>query len=373
MIKINHFEYRNILEESYGTNVPLMVHGTMGIGKSRAMKEFARAKAEELGLPFSCDPKDVNNEKVFLYLEFIAHLMDVGEMKGIIFPSEDRKRAEILPLGVFPSKGQGILFFDEVNLASPSVMNNLYQVFLNRRIGTTTIPKEYKIFAAGNTDSDAANIYDMPAPLRDRMLHVELTCPSVKEWVENYARPRGIDPRVVNYLLYKRDYLHTWDEDKDQMVFATPRSWEVVSCLLGGKKTSDITNRRTGLIQIASAVGEGIATDMIAFLKLTENTDLDKIIREGRVKNLPDDLGELYSLSASISMYFKEKTSEEEPSRELLGKIGSIIIDFLPRKEIAFNLLSMIQGSHKGFLDSLDKYYPELFERLADELLAIAL
>ena len=67
-----------------------------------------------------------------------------------------------------------VLFLDEMNSAAPSVQAAAYQLVLNKKVGTYTLPKGVGIVAAGNRMSDKGVTYRMPSPLANRFVHIEL-------------------------------------------------------------------------------------------------------------------------------------------------------------------------------------------------------
>jgi hypothetical protein len=67
-----------------------------------------------------------------------------------------------------------ILFLDEMNSAAPSVQSAAYQLVLNRKVGTYSLPDNVVIVAAGNREGDKGVTYRMPAPLANRFIHVEM-------------------------------------------------------------------------------------------------------------------------------------------------------------------------------------------------------
>jgi MoxR-like ATPase len=185
-----------------------MLTGTFGIGKTAAVRLFAMRKAKELGLIFSQSFEDVNDEKKFVFLVLPLHQYEPAEIKGLPFPNAERTQTVYLPVGLLPTKGQGIILLDEINLAPPMLQSNAYQLIEDRRLGFYTVPDGVMIIGAGNRDDDRGHTFDMAMPLNNRFLHAELAIPPVddievsgekiKGWATDYAIPSGVDHRIVN-------------------------------------------------------------------------------------------------------------------------------------------------------------------------------
>ena len=302
LVSGSHKELEALMPHIYNAESALMCHGHMGIGKTEFFAQFAKKKAEELKLRYSEDINDINKPDVFMFISFIAHQMDMAEVKGLMYPNKERTKTIVLPLGNLPSNGQGIILFDEINLAPPAIQNNLYQLVQRAQLGFYKVPDGYRCYCAGNTIEDGANIYDMPMPLNNRLVHFDFKVPSVDAWIEDYAIPNGIDHRIIAYLSWQRGHIFQYnpDSDEDVKAFATPRSWKYVSDLIKPVTDEDTVRSLTGL-----AIGESMGTEFTAFLALSTNFKIPKIFKE-RTLEIPTRVDLLYSLSTALVSYWKE-------------------------------------------------------------------
>ena len=48
------------------------------------------------------------------------------------------------------------------------------QLILDRRVGSYVVPEDWYVWAAGNRKEDRAAVFDMPAPLANRFLHLQV-------------------------------------------------------------------------------------------------------------------------------------------------------------------------------------------------------
>ena len=46
------------------------------------------------------------------------------------------------------------------------------QLILDRRVGSYRVPRDWFVWAAGNRKEDRAAVFDMPAPLANRFIHL---------------------------------------------------------------------------------------------------------------------------------------------------------------------------------------------------------
>ena len=113
-----------------------------------------------------------------------------------------------------------VLFLDEMNQAPQSVQAAAYQLILNRRLGTYTLPDNVLIVAAGNRESDRGVAYRMPSPLANRFVHLEMGV-DFDDW-QVWALENKIHSDVVGYLTSNKMDLFNFDPKTASRAFATP-------------------------------------------------------------------------------------------------------------------------------------------------------
>lgn len=179
-------------------------------------------------------------------------LIQMDEDQNIIMPESSIREMDEL---------NAILFLDELNSAPQSVQAAAYQLMLDRKIGEYTLPANVAIMAAGNRASDRGVVNKMASPLANRLAHIEIE-PVFEDWAE-WAGLVGIRSEVIGFLTASRQHWNTFEQNKDNIVFATPRSWDFVSQTL--RDQSD----QTEAFEIASMyVGQGIGADFTAYREL---------------------------------------------------------------------------------------------------------
>lgn len=304
-IEINHKELKQFIDNVYGTKISLNLIGTVGIGKSVAVYEKAKELAEQEKREFvdwNRSNEDVrmdavkNPNKYFIFLDIRLSQYDATDLKGV--PNINGKEAFLQWMKerwihILSNEGvKGIVFFDEMNLAPPSVLASAYQFIRDRCVGDTKIADNICIISAGNRLEDMANVYDMPKPLCNRFIHATLLPPDIDSWTD-WAMDNGVDTRVITYLNYKNGDLFKFSPDSPESAFPTPRAWaEYVSPLIKDKSHSSPLFQKL----VASAIGTGIAVEFCAFLSLQDTIDFDKILKN------PQEIENITKVSMQYSL-----------------------------------------------------------------------
>lgn len=314
--------------------------GGTGIGKSQVVRETALKLAKTRKLDYSESPDDINNEKKFCLIDVRISQLDPSDLRGLPTFDNANKTTKWFSPSWLPTKGQGIIFFDELNLAPPSIQAAAYQLVLDRRLGDYQLPEGYVIMSAGNRLEDRANIFELPAPLANRFIHCELNVPSVEAWSE-WALEQEIDNRVIAFLNYRKKYLYSFNCKNEDKAFGTPRSWEVASDLIKSNKDKDEIE-----MLIGSAVGEATATEMMAFLRLQSKLDLKQFLENPDKCKMPEEIDMKYALILALSEHYVEH-------KKILPKILALTKRMEP--EFGHLLLRSCKNTNKRFKEDLLK------------------
>src|SRR5581483_4951918 len=133
---------------------PVLLWGAPGTGKTSAI----RAMAEVMGLP--CEPVIAS---IRAPSDFAGLPIVVGGEVRFAPPAWARRLAEA---------GRGLLFLDELSTAPPAVQAALLRVVLERVVGDLELPAEVAVVAAANPPEQAADGWDLSAPLANRLCHL---------------------------------------------------------------------------------------------------------------------------------------------------------------------------------------------------------
>jgi hypothetical protein len=266
---------------------PAMIHGSPGTGKS----DVVSALCSEMG--------------GILY-DMRLGQCEQTDLRGMPFYNKNSGKMEWAPPVDLPDEETAsqypivFLFLDELNTAAPSVQAAAYQLILNRRVGTYTLPDNCVVLAAGNKDSDRGVTYRMPTPLANRFVHFELRV-DFDAW-NDWANEHRIHKDVVGYLNFSKNSLCDFDPKSASKAFATPRSWEFVSQLL-----DDECDENTATDIIAGTVGEGLALKFLAHRKHASKLPNPKKILDGSVTELTTkEISVQYSLMTSLVYELKD-------------------------------------------------------------------
>ncbi len=205
-----------------------MIWGPPGIGKSSIVAQIAAQRA--IG-----------------FVDVRLSQLAPTDLRGLPVPENGISRW--YPPEFLPREGAGILFLDELNLAPPTMQGMAQQLILDRRVGSYVVPDGWFIWAAGNRKEDLGAIFDMPAPLANRFLHLSVE-PDFESFKE-FALSHAIHEQILAFLAYRPELLHHLD--RREPAWPSPRSWMMASAL------------HTVGLPIAPAVGVTVMGEFMAY------------------------------------------------------------------------------------------------------------
>jgi MoxR-like ATPase len=326
---VDHQQLKELIQKSYVYKVPLFIWGATGIGKSDTVREASKDLAKSLNKEYK-DGMNGDPTKEFCVVDARLSQFDPSDLRGLPFVTQDGKTRWAYP-DWLPREGQGLLFLDECNLAPPLVQSSAYQLILDRKLGTYSVPEGWAIIAAGNRLEDKAHIFEMAGPLCNRFCHVELQIPNVQDWT-SWALENKIDSRIVTFLNFKPSFLYRFEEKLKEKAFPTPRSWSRYCSQLH--------------ILISSAVGEGVATEMVAYLKLTQKIDINEILTHPEKIKTLTTIDLKYTLLSALS-----EIAKKDKKKETLEKVVNCCDHFEP--EFAILLLRFLKYNVTDFVKSV--------------------
>lgn len=273
----------------------VMLWGAPGVGKSQAVRQIAKEIERGTG-------------KKTVVTDVRLLLFNPIDLRGIPTANAEKTLAVWLKPQIFQmddsSDVVNILFLDEISAAPQSVQAAAYQITLDRVVGEHKLPENCIVIAAGNRVTDKSVAFKMPKALANRLLHVQVEG-SFAAW-KAWAIERGIHPKVVGFLSFRQTYLMEFDGSNDDLAFATPRSWEMVSNLLHA--VSDDIEKM--YLMIAGLIGTGIAAEFRMWEKVYKELPKIEDIFDGRNPPLPKNTDSMYALTASMTAYAREHKNE---------------------------------------------------------------
>lgn len=250
--------------------ISAMIWGAPGIGKSSIVQQVA-AEAE------------------FDFIDLRLSQLAPTDLRGLPVPKSEV--STWLPPEFLPTSGKGILFLDEINMAPPVMQGVAQQLILDRKVGSYTLPEGWHIWAAGNRKEDRASVFDMPAPLSNRFIHLEVEV-SVESF-RQYAYGAKINQKIIGFIAFRQNLLHKMD--KNHNAWPSPRSWEMTSHLLAAK------------LDIAPAVGQAAAIEFESYIEIAERLPNIKNIVAGTERpDFPAEPSLRYAIVTSVVSHCEE-------------------------------------------------------------------
>jgi len=121
------------------------------------------------------------------------------DLRGL--PVAEDGMSKWYPSEFLPRGGKGILFLDELNMAPPAMQGVAQQLILDRKVGSYMVPPGCFVWAAGNRKKDRAAVFDMPTPLANRFLHLEVQADF--ESFKAYALEKGVHEQIIAFLSFR--------------------------------------------------------------------------------------------------------------------------------------------------------------------------
>lgn len=279
---------------------PAFVWGAAGVGKSEVIAQIADEmfgakhglEIDENGrLREKKSKKFTNHRPYFVDLRLL--LLDPVDLRGLPRLNGDNL-AHWCPPDFLPKDGEGILFLDELNAATPLVQASAYQLVLNRKVGEYELPEGWHIIAAGNRETDRAITHRMPSPLANRFVHLEFEI-DPEDWIA-WALRNAVRTEVISFIRMRYNLLHQFDPKRNDKAFPTPRTWVFVSQLMDTKPSGTVE-----LSLLQGTVGEGAGAEFKAFIDLIgKMPSIDMILLNPENVSVPKEPAILYALSTAL-------------------------------------------------------------------------
>ena len=258
---------------SHELRLSIMIWGAPGIGKSSIVAQAAAAA----GLDF---------------IDVRLSQLAPTDLRGLPVPQHaadgSAGTARWYPPEFLPRGGTGVLFLDELNMASPSMQGVAQQLILDRRVGSYVLPEGWFVWAAGNRKEDRASVFDMPAPLANRFVHLEMAADL--ESFKAHAIAQGVSEQVLAFLAFRPDLLHRMDPARP--AWPSPRSWFMADALMKANLAAD------------GVIGAGAAAEFRTFLAVYRNVpDLEAILGgQGGAIACPEELSVRYATVIGLAV-----------------------------------------------------------------------
>jgi hypothetical protein len=294
---------RTALSVAVAARAPVLLWGGPGVGKTSAVREMAAAS-------------DLPCETV------IASIREPSDFAGLPVVAADGRDVSFAPprwAQRLADAGRGVLFLDEISTAPPSVQAALLRVVLERTVGDLSLPDDVTIVAAANPPDQAADGWDLSAPLANRFCHLDWTLEPA-EWANGvlggFTTPvvPKIDVETLRrsttalrvsmgaFVTGRPAHFHAVpaDEQSAGRAFPTPRSWDMAARLLAAATVCEASEKVAALLA-AGAVGPAAAAEFLAWREELDLPDPESVLRDPKGFKLPDRGDRAYAALASVT------------------------------------------------------------------------
>lgn len=207
---------------------PLLLIGPPGIGKTAIMEQVAKecriglvsytithhTRQSAVGLP-------VIVKKNFQGKEYSITEYTMSEIIASVYEKIEETSCK-----------EGILFIDEINCVSETLVPTMLQFLQNKTFGTHPVPEGWIIAAAGNPVEYNRSAREFDIVTLDRVKRMDIE-PDLDIWKE-YAYARDLHTSVISYLNLKKEHFYHIENTADGVSFVTARGWEDLSSILFG-------------------------------------------------------------------------------------------------------------------------------------------
>lgn len=186
---LEHIFETNLRRQERGEKgVPICIWGTHGLGKTAAVKDFAKKRGWKLAY---CAP---------------AQFEEMGDLHGLptrIDPNPEvhgDERTVFLPPDWVPTEeGPGILMLDDMNRADERILRGIMQLLQEFEMFSWKLPHKWQIVCTCNPEGGDYAVTPMDDAFITRMLHMTMVF-DVKAWA-TWAHQAGVDPRGIAFVL----------------------------------------------------------------------------------------------------------------------------------------------------------------------------
>lgn len=286
-------------------NVPFLVSNP-GLGKS----SLARKVAKEYNLKF---------------IDIRLAYYDPVAING--FPTVDDGKSKFIPMEQFPVKGDELpkdydkkgnvvhkydgwlINFDELTNATRAVQGAAYGILLDRMVGQHELHESVAMMACGNPVSANAAAHSMSTALQSRICHLHIKS-HLQNWIEDYAIPFNVDPRIIAYLRHKPEQLNTFQPNHTDFTYCCERTWgDLLSPMI--EDIPELTQKHLPLV--ASAIGATYCSEFIATCDYFNSApSIDAIIEFPVATELPTQPAIMLMLANLLAREYKTSTDKKE-------------------------------------------------------------
>ncbi len=300
-------------------DVPVFFLGRPGIGKSalaQAIAAAVKAKADKADATFYMDRWELTSHEP----------TDIGGIPfmrdGYTYFCPPQRLAKFAKgSGPDGSDPYGVIIFEDITQAQRGTQNACLQLVQEGSIGDLVLSPNVRIILTGNRVNDKAGARELPSPLKNRVLLLDLN-PNLEEWMY-WAAAKKLPAVVGGFLSYKPGLFSMLpnEADKENGQFATPRSWANVGKIYEPMVTLGKGDLGPLYTSAAGLVGTGTATEFVAFVRLQKELPDPKAVLEDPEKALPKPPEEPDRLAAMVTALGEYAAIHQKQDKKIYYKL----------------------------------------------------
>jgi len=303
------------LAASIRANVPVLIWGQPGTGKTAVVNEYGdawgyhvetvvgsnREPTDFMGYPIEEDGKTVYSE-----LSWASRLVDADK---------------------------GILFLDELTTCAPSVQRVMLRIVQERYVGDTKLPDSVAIVGAANPPEVAVDGYPLAPPVANRFCHLDWEfsddtwldgfvgdfaysdTPAMESMLNAGRASERIKARsmVLAFLKTRPDLRQHVPDDLDLAGRGWPsrRSWDNAASVIAHLHADDT---EAILLAVNGCVGDAAATEFVAWMIASDLYDPMEVIKDPSIVDWttrPDRIFALMSAVVAVAAIKGDKSTWE--------------------------------------------------------------
>lgn len=304
----------------------MLLWGAPGTGKSSVVRDLAAA----LGWPCEVVIASIREPSDFAGLPIVVD-------GGVRFAPPSWATS-------LSTAGRGLLFLDEISTAPPAVQAALLRVVLERTVGDLQLPEEVVVVAAANPPDQAADGWDLSAPLANRFCHLDWTTDAAtvaQGFTAGFAKPvlptlnkdttavessrTRARAEVATFLSLRPGVVTAPPTDRAAAgrAWPSPRTWEMAADLLAAARTAAAdADVRTALV--CGSVGDGPGIEFLSWLAELDLPDPEAILADPTGFELPGRGDRAYAVLTSVAAAVAADTTIErwDAGWQVLGRAG---------------------------------------------------
>lgn len=263
---------------------PLILMGAPGIGKTEIISQIAA----ELGVGLLTYSMTHHTRQSAMGLPIIRK----KEFDGESFEATEYTVSEIIAevYGMMERSGvrSGILFLDEINCVSETLIPVMLQFLQYKEFGGRKLPQGWVVVTAGNPPEYNSSVRELDTVTWDRLKRIDVE-PDFAVWKE-FASLTGVHSAVTTYLEIKPQNFYRIDKTASDRSFVTARGWDDLSRVLKVYEQLEIDVDKDLVGQYLQ--NKQIAEDFAAYYELYRKYESDYRVSEILDGNVSDSIAE---------------------------------------------------------------------------------